>query len=89
MRYRWTPGLAQVVDDDRVVVAVLPGGPPVVLAGTGVDIWLHVNGASTEQISTELAAVYDADPGQISADVAAYCATLEGFGFLRPDEPPI
>lgn len=80
--YRWPGDIAHLVDTDRVILALLPDGPPKALAGSGAAIWLAADGATVDRIAAELGEAYGVDPAQLRDEVERFCTELVGYGFL-------
>jgi hypothetical protein len=62
---------------ETFVLLAVDGNEPVVLAGTGADVWsLLVEACTLEELVGTLAEHYSGDPDVIAADVAALLDTL-------------
>lgn len=81
--YRWPADIGWVLEPEYVIVALLPDGPPRILAGSGGDIWLAADGASEEEMAAQLGADYGLEPESLLDDIRAYCAELVANGLLE------
>jgi hypothetical protein len=62
---------------DTVVLLAVEGDEPVILAGTGADVWsLLVEARTLDELVDMLAAHYSGDPDVIATDVSALLDTL-------------
>lgn len=61
--------------EDLGVLTLMVGGTIHQLNLVGAEIWTRINGVNTvEKIASEIAELFDADPGEIAEDVAAFIA---------------
>lgn len=87
--WRHSPDVAQVAENDRVVVVDLarPAIPPRVLDGPAAVIWASVDG--TRDTAAVVAAVAEAAgtaPADVSDDVATFLDDLRSSGLLTGPE---
>ena len=80
--YRRPPDLAVVEDPAAVYAARLPDGPIVVLDGVAGLIWAAACEGPAATIVDRVAAVTDASPDAIRADVDAFVVDLVRRGLL-------
>jgi len=53
----------------------------------GAEIWTRLNGINTaEKIAAEIAPLFQADPGEMHADVTAFLTDIEGKGWVTLSE---
>lgn len=84
----WTrlPSVAWVHGLERVVVMALADpitAVPTAIAGSGLDIWLALDGArSIDEICNDLAAQYDQTPAQIERAINDFLNELHGRGLV-------
>ncbi|WP_210649307.1 PqqD family protein [Nocardioides sp. SYSU D00065] len=92
-RYRIADDVAWVSEDGLDVgdvptayLARVPRGMPIMLEGSGCVVWLALaEGGTLEEVTAAAAAMSDADPDQISADVADLVDQLVVIGVVRED----
>ena len=86
-RFVRSPHVLQRRTLDTFVLLAVDGDEPVVLGGTGADVWsLLVEARTLEELVDTLAEHYSGDPDVIGADVAALLDTLVADkGALRID----
>jgi hypothetical protein len=76
-RFVRAPHVLQRRTLETFVLLAVDGNEPVVLAGTGADVWsLLVEARTLEELVDTLAEHYSGDPDVIAADVAALLDTL-------------
>jgi hypothetical protein len=76
-RFFRSPHVLQRRTLDTVVLLAVDGDEPVVLAGTGADVWaLLVEARTLDDLVEMLAAHYEGDTAVIAADVSALLDTL-------------
>ncbi len=78
---RFKTNHAQIIQetfDDEVVIVNLSAGTYYSLGGAGTDIWnLALNGASVQQIATQLTALYEAERDEIQRETDAFLQKLQ------------
>ena len=76
-RFVRSPHVLQRRTLETFVLLAVDGDEPVVLGGTGADVWsLLVEARTLEELVDTLAEHYSGDPDVIAADVAALLDTL-------------
>lgn len=86
MTVRWSRHPAALWRRSAGRVVLLPPGDdePVVLSATGAAIWEVLDRPrTTEQLTTDLAEVFQADPARIRADVEPFLDELHARGAIR------
>lgn len=77
------PRAAWVEHDDVVYAALLPDGPPLVLAGTSGVIWRAVTaGGTVGDVSSRVADEVGSPVEAVSADIAAFVDGLVAAGLV-------
>lgn len=93
IRYRIAADVAWVSQEDLDVgdvptayLARLPGGPPILLEGSGCVVWLALaEGGTMEEITTAAAAMSESTVEDVSADVATLIDQLVAIRVVRED----
>jgi len=76
-RFVRSPHVLQRRTLETFVLLAVDGDEPVILAGTGADVWALLAEARTlEEVVDTLAEHYSGDPAVIAADVSALLDTL-------------
>lgn len=71
-------------DEPTAYVTRVPGGPPILLEGSGCLVWLALAESGTlEEITLAAAAMTDAELDEIRDDVATLVDQLVVIGFVR------
>ncbi len=69
--------------EDMGVLTLMVGGTIHQLNLVGAEIWTRVNGINTvEKIAAEIAALFDADPADIEADVGEFLTGVAEKGWI-------
>lgn len=92
-RYRIADDVAWVSQDDldagdepTAYLARVPGGPPIMLEGSGCVVWLALaEGGTMQEVTIAAATMSDADPSVISDDVAELVDQLVAIRVVRED----
>ncbi|GIG53772.1 PqqD family protein [Demequina activiva] len=87
-----TPGLAEVVREDRAVVLNLPQleeqQSPYVFEGPAFEIWRRIDGSRSQRlIVSELAAAFEVDEDVMEQDVRGFVATIAELGLIDYGQP--
>jgi hypothetical protein len=73
-------------DEPMAYVTKVPGGPPILLEGSGCLVWLAVaDGGTLEEITVAAAGMTDAEPEEIRDDVATLVDQLVIIGFVHEE----
>lgn len=73
-------------DEPTAYVTRVPGGPPILLEGSGCLVWLALAESGTlEEITVAAAAMTDAELEEIRDDVATLVDQLVVIGFVREE----
>ena len=82
-RYVRSPHVLQRRTLDTFVLLAVEGDEPVVVGGTGADVWtLLAEPRTVEQLVEVLAQHYSGDPDVIAADVRALLETFAAAGVV-------
>ena len=82
-RYQRSPHVLWRRTLETVAVLAVDGDDPIVLAGTGADVWmLIVEPRTLDDLVTILSERYAGDPTVIASDVAQLLDTLTDAGLL-------
>lgn len=92
-RYRIADDVAWVSDEDldsggepTAYLTRLPGGPPILLEGSGCVVWLALaEGGTLEQLVSAAAAMTDSTADEIRADVETLVGQLVAIRVVRED----
>ena len=76
MRHQHHPDVVWDDDEDRVIATAPSVGEVVILDGTAALIWHCLDGATTEQIVSEISTVTGMPEADIQRHVASYLADL-------------
>ena len=69
--------------EDVGVLTLMAGGSIHQLNLVGAEIWTRINGVNTVgKIAAEIAALFDAEPAEIEADVRAFLSDSEKKGWV-------
>ena len=90
LHYRIADDIAWVSEEDldggevpTAYLTRLPKGPPILLEGSGCVVWLAIaEGGTLAEITAAAAAMTDAAPEEISADVATLVDQLVVIGVV-------
>ena len=73
-------------DEPTAYVTRVPGGPPILLEGSGCVVWLALaEGGTLEEITGAAAAMTDAELEEIRDDVATLVDQLVVIGFVHEE----
>ena len=76
-RFCRSPHVLQRRTIETFVLLAVDGDEPVILAGTGADVWsLLVEARTVDELAATLVEQYSGDPDVIEADVSALLDTL-------------
>lgn len=92
-RYRIADDVAWVSQDDldagddpTAYLTRLPGGPPILLEGSGCVVWLALaEGGTMDEITAAAAAMWSSTVDEISEDVATLVDQLVAIRVVRED----
>lgn len=75
--------------EDIGVATLMVGGTIHQLNLVGAEIWSRINGInSVSKIAADVAALFEADPGEVEADVGEFLRDIEARGWVTIDGPP-